>query len=563
MKKNLSLFFLFATILTKAQSPVFEWAISQGGTSDDSGTSLTTDTLGNTFVTGFFRGTTDFDPGAGTFNLTANGNYDIFIEKLDAAGNLVWARSMGSQEVDNGLSVALDGTGNVYVTGFFQDTVDFDPGAGLVNLTAAPGTESMFVLKLSPAGNYIWAKSVASSRGQSIAVDPSGNTCVTGYYTDTTDFDPGAGMVPAASSGSHDVFILKLDATGNFLWSNAFGSFFSDYGASLAFNQSGSVYITGVFHSTIDFDSGSSIFNLTAAGSGDLFILKLDPNGNFIWAKKAGGTSDEYASSLVLDPACNIYLSGGFYGTADFDPGAATFNLTSAGDGDIYISKLDSAGNFIWAKGMGGTYNDFAASVALDVSGNVYTTGYFLGTTDLDPGPAVYSPATSGFSLDIFISKLDTAGNFVWAQNMGASGGDNGNDISVDKYSNVYTTGNYTGTVDFDPSSGVFNLTSFPANNDLYIHKMSQAITGIPESINFRDITAFPNPTTGTFNISISLPGKYATMEIYNTSGNLIQRQEITGTHATIDLATEANGLYLIKIISDNNTIQSAKIVKQ
>lgn len=201
----------------RAQTPSLDWAKALGGTGNDEGRSVATDLAGNVFTTGRFNGTADFDPGAGTFNLTSAGNDDIFISKLDATGNFVWAVGFGSTSYDQGRSIAIDPFGNILVTGEFRNTIDFDPGAGIFNLTAPSGLYDIYVLKLDGNGNFVWAVSFGdpasnSDIGYAIDTDVTGNVYVTGIYSGTADFDPGVGTFPLTAlgpAGFPEVFILK------------------------------------------------------------------------------------------------------------------------------------------------------------------------------------------------------------------------------------------------------------------------------------------------------------------------------------------------------------------
>ena len=471
-----------------AWGQTLEWANGIGGTGNDYGLSIAVDTSGNIYTTGYFQGTVDFDPGAGTFYITSVGGVndrDIFISKLDPSGNFLWAKCMGgtSPSGDYGKSIALDASGNVYTTGYFNGTADFDPSAGTFNLTST-GSDDIFISKLDPSGNFLWAKAMGGTTydyGMSIALDSSGNAYTMGYFRGTADFDPGAGTFNLASAGYDDIFISKLDPSGNFLWAKTMGGTSYENGNSIALDASGNVYTTGYFQGTVDFDPGAGTFYITSAGGGnDIFISKLEPSGNFIWAKEIRGTASEFGLSIALDTSGNTYTTGRFSGTVDFDPGVGTFNLTSAGgvnDRDIFISKLDSSGNFLWAKAMGGTSYDYGKSIALDASGNVYTTGYFNGTADFDPSAGTFNLTSAG-SDDIFISKLEPSGNFLWAKRMGGTSSDRGYSIALDTSGNVYTTGHFQGTSDFDPSASTFNLTS-AGYEEIFILKLKQqGITG-------------------------------------------------------------------------------------
>lgn len=219
------------------------------------------------------------------------------------------------------------------------------------------------------------------------------------------------------------------------------------------------------------------MFNLPNLGSGntyEVFVSKLDSAGNFVWAKRIGSNNEDTGYGIALDIAGNVYVSGSFSTTADFDPGSGTFNLSSAGSYDAFVAKLDSGGNFTWAKRVGGTGIDIAASLALDSAGNIYTTGLFSSTNaDFDPSGSVFTLASAG-GTDVFIDKLDSLGNFVWAKRFGGSLADYGNGVAVDSAGNVYTTGQFSLTVDFDPSGSVFNLASTGAG-DIFTTKLNSA----------------------------------------------------------------------------------------
>jgi len=253
--------------------------------------------------------------------------------------------------------------------------------------------------------------------------------------------------------------VSKLDSSGNFVWAKSMGGTMSDQGHGIAVDYLGNVYTTGNFFDRVDFDPGPGAFNLTSGLGPDIFISKLDSNGNFVWAKAMGAGGWDDASSIVVDGSGNVCTVGIFLGTVDFDPGAGTYNLSSGGDADIFVSKLDSSGNFVWAKSMDGTRDDWGDDIAVDSAGNIYTTGGFEGTVDFDPGAGTCDLAAAGF-YDIFVSKLDSSGNFVWAKRMGGTGDDWGDGIAVDSAANIYTTGWFEGTVDFDPGTGTYNLSS-------------------------------------------------------------------------------------------------------
>ncbi len=452
------------------------WAKQIGGTSSEVGYGIAVDSLGNVYTTGYFAGTVDFDPGEGVFNLTSVGNKDIFISKLDNAGNFVWAKQMRGPSYDLELSIAVDSSSYVYTTGGFTGIVDFDPGPETFILTSI-GYGDVFVSKLDSAGNFVWAKQMGGPNDDvavDIATDRLGNVYTTGYFRRTVDFDPDmAETFNLTSIGNRDFFISKLDSDGNFVWAKRIGSSTSnDQGLGIALDISGNVITTGIFHGTADFDPGEGTSNLTSDGT-DIFVSKLDSDGNFVWAKRMGGENNDIGQAIAVDISGNVYTTGFFRGTADFDPGAGVFNLTSVGDEDIFVSKLDSAGVFVWAKRMGGTSDDQGLGIAVDNSNNVYTSGFFKATADFDPDAVETFNLTSPWK-DIFVSKLGSKGNFMWAGQMGGTSDDQGLGIAVDNSNNVYTTGFFQRTADFDPGIWMVNLAS-AGGSDFFVSKLSPA----------------------------------------------------------------------------------------
>jgi hypothetical protein len=562
--KQLVLFSYCLLILLKlnSQTPSFEWVKQTGGPAAQSAFTIAVDLTGNIYTTGWFTGTADFDPGTGIFNLTAVGNNDIFVLKLDPYGDFIWAKSFGGSADDIGQEIIVDNSGNVYTTGRFQGAVDFDPGAGVLNLTSS-GLNDIFISKFDSLGNLIWAKTFGGSLhddGRSLAFDLAGNLYTTGEFSDTVDFNPGTGIFNLIASGYNDMFILKLDVLGNFVWAKRVGGNDTNFGGSIAINSQG-IYIVGAYAGTADFDPGPGVYNLTSAGIEDIFVLKLDVAGNYAWAKSVGGINYDGGISTALDQAGNIYTTGAFMGTADFDTGPGILNMTSSGGGDIFVLKLDSLGNFGWAKKMGGVGDDDGYFIAVDSSGNVYTTGFFNNTVDFDPNAGTYNLTSAGMK-DIFISKLDPAGNFAWAKRMGSTADDAGGAIAVDLSGNVFTVGYFNTTVDFDPDGGIFNLTS-GGGSDVFIHKMNIINIGIDEADNKEYFQIYPNPSTGLFNLNIEKGDRDLVLEIYNCLGTLIAKKVVNEQLNTINLSMCPKGLYFIKVLNENVIVGSTKIIKE
>ncbi|MDX1908454.1 MAG: T9SS type A sorting domain-containing protein [Bacteroidia bacterium] len=453
----------------------FIWAKAFGGTGFDNGNAITTDASGNVYTAGAFRGAVDFDPGAGTFQLASTGTgSDIFVQKLDASGNFVWARAFGGTSFDSGTSIATDASGNVYTTGSFQGTADLDPGAGTSSHTASGTFGNLFVQKMDASGNFLWAKSMGGSgddKGNSISVDVSGNVCLTGTFQETVDFDPGPGSSNLTAAGFYDIFVQKMDGSGNFLWAKGFGGQLDDRGVSVATDAAGNVYTTGIFQETLDANPGTGTSTLASNGQHDIFVQKMDASGNFLWAKSFGGENTEEVSELVLDASGHVYITGSFGSGVDFNPGAGTHFQKAIGNADIFVQKLDSEGDFQWATSFGGAIYDVGGQIAVDASGNIYSTGQFQSAMDVNPSATVFNLQAKGVGSDIFVQKMDAAGNFLWAKSFGGPEDDRSVAIAVDASGNVYTAGMFQGTADLDPGTASSNLTA-NGGTDIFIQKL-------------------------------------------------------------------------------------------
>ncbi len=426
-------------------------------------------------------------------NLIATLSILFFINNIQAQVSLNWAKHIGGTSTDQGRSIAIDAANNIYSTGYFNGTVDFDPGPAIVNLNSGSNGEAIFISKLDSAGNLLWARQIGggySNVGESITVDSVGYVYVMGEFHGTVDFDPGPGVhsLTESSTNNHfDIFILKLDSFGNYVNVIQIGSTSGyEYAKSIKIYNN-QVYATGSFQNTVDFNPGTPVYNLTSVYQWNMFVLKLDLSLNFVWAKQVNNVM---VTSMVLDTSGNIYLAGSFNNqTVDFDPGSSVYNLSGSPNGNqtAFVLKLNAAGAFVWAKQIEGDATIENICLAVDMSGNVHLTGAFYsgsssaaggwyGSIDVDPGPGVFSftdfVTWNSFPYDLFITKLNTNGDFVWAKHIGGTGGIKVSSIEVNPFGNVYVAGNFGGGVtDFDPGIGSDSLTG-TSSFEIYLLKL-------------------------------------------------------------------------------------------
>ncbi len=298
------------------------------------------------------------------------------------------------------------------------------------------------VMLKAQSEDWLWvngAGGASSDRGRAIATDVFGNSYITGNYMGTATF----GSTTLTSSGSDDIFIAKLDRFDNWLWVKRAGGTEVDAGYGIAIDTDGNCYVTGYFQGTATFGGTS----LVSSGASDIFIAKLDVNGNWLWANKAGGDNSDTGNGISTDADGNCYVTGYFLDTATF--GATTH--VSSGSSDIFITGIDTNGNWLWTNRAGGPTTDMGYGISANAEGTCYVTGSYVGNASFGD-----TNLTSSGSSDIFVAKIDSDSDWLWAFSAGGTGSDTGNGIATDPNGNCYITGSFSGTAGF----GSTNLTS-------------------------------------------------------------------------------------------------------
>ncbi len=465
-------FFYINTCFNSFISQEYNWCKSVGSYSIEHANAVVSDQNNNVYVTGSFRNTIDIDPGLSSSVVTSNGESDIFIQKFNSNGDLLWAKTIGGTNFDYAKDIAIDNSGNVYITGVFKGTVDFNPGTGTDNKTSN-GQYDAFILKLDINGGFAWSYSFGGSNfdyGNTISVDSFGNIWVAGSFRNTVDFNDGAGTNSKTSSGGEDIYVLKLNFLGNFSNVNTMGGSDNDIATSLTIDQFGFIYITGTFEGTADFNPTNSVTNLTSNGGEDIFIEKLNFSGNMIFTKVIGGSGNDGATAIEADNYGNVYLTGYFSETVDFDPNNGSYNLSSIGYEDVYTLKLSNLGNLTWVKSFGNNNFNRGKSIKVDPYGNVITAGFFRGVADINPGTPSQTITSNGY-MDIIIQKLDEYGNFINAITLGSIGDDYVNDFTFDSQGNYLICGDFQNEVDFNPGPAS-NTNSSVGDFDAYLLKI-------------------------------------------------------------------------------------------
>jgi hypothetical protein len=379
--------------------------------------------------------------------------------------------------------IAVDSQGNLVVVGSFTGVLDLGDAAlaSVPSPTSNPLEGDVFVVKLDPTGHVLFAKAFGDRNGsdvaKSVALDPAGNIYVVGSFQSSIDFGGGALSTGAPSASAIDIynaFIVKLDASGNHVWSKAFGdSSTGAHGTALSVGAQGGVAIAGYFGGTIDFGAAGSftsrgIFEPQRIASGDAFLVELSASGAPVWSRSLGATgSSQLPTSLVTDASGDIFLAGGFEGSlaltqdADSGPGPLVSSAT-CGPGDFtydgFLAKFDKNGGPLWGRALVGDDSSFLTNLALDSAGNVIATGHFNGSLDI-AGDAGMVPtdagllgpgfdagagcigALSGKPWNTFVAEFDGSGARQWGYGVGAAesiGGYQAVPVALDDMDNVY-----------------------------------------------------------------------------------------------------------------------------
>ena len=531
----------------KTQENDFEWAISV----DDvrgSYTNITADNQENSYVTGTFSGTVTF--GMTTLN-GSTGN--CFITKLDSEGNFLWANS-AYVDLARIEGIDIDSQGNSYIIGSYEDTATF----GDIELIGSGGV-NVFIAKLSASGNFVWAIStekpsgwgISNTKGFGISVDNQGNSYVTGSVLGSVNF----GNISVNNTGSdYNVFISKLDTNGNFLWaSSSIGNIGDTVGKDISVDNQGNSYVVGDFENTVTF--GGTELESAVYNRSDVFITKLDSNGNFVWAKSVLGSNQnhDYGNSVSVDNQGNTYITGSFREIATF----GTISLTSYGAADVFVAKLDASGNFNWAVQAGGNGIDSGSSIDIDNQGNCYLTGRFAA------GTATFGnfTFTSGELNNAFITKVDaTNGNFDWATSVGDPGSyqNMGFGISSDDQGYSYVVGYFGGST---ATFGNIQVNGTLSELNIFIAKLDKDTLSTLEN-NYTTLNLYPNPVQDQITINNTSNSTITQVEIYNLLGARIDEITVNNHKAVIDVSTLTTGTYFFKIYADSGVI-TKKIIKE
>lgn len=350
---------------------------------------------------------------------------------LCAAASDFWARQLGGPGRERAFGVAADRGGAVYVAGRIEGE------SVLGSLRLASTSPDALVTALDRHGEAVWAHAFGGpgeDEARAVAILTEGDVFVTGSFSGTVDFDPGSGRMELVSGGATDIFVLRLNPRGELVWARGLGGAQADEGLDIAVDARG-VYVTGSFRGSLQ----AGAVRLESAGGADGFVAALDPAGAPQWARRIGGPEADGTRSVSLEPNGTVWIAGSFEGKAGFGPQGEAAVLESAGKTDAFVARLGPDGALLWSGRIGGKQTDVAQAVTANASG-AWVTGRFQRSADFDPGPTA-TTLSSTAETDAFVVRLATTGHLRWVRQVGGEEHDFATGIAPDRYGGVWVTG--------------------------------------------------------------------------------------------------------------------------
>jgi hypothetical protein len=548
---------LFALFLICFSNPLFsqnlDWIKSLSPPTDvfSLAQKMVSDGAGNIYVGGRFTGTVDLDPGPAVYNATSYGaGRDAFLLKIDNNGNFLWARTWGNLADDEINGLVVDSSNNVYTAGDY----------GIFK-------------KFAPNGDLIWSKTIPGNSPADMTLF-NNSLYITGLFYFTINYNTVNGPESKTANGSSDIFVLKTDTSGQIIWLKSFGGTNEESTSSLQATSNGKIAVGGKFRSTVDFDPGVGVYNLTSGGFDEAFVIQLDTNGIFQWADGFPGTGNSVINDITADNNNNVYCVGNYTGNIDFDPTSGQDTVTSSGSDEIFYLKLNASGNVVWRQSIGGTSNDWGYQIALTSAQKLIISGvYTSDNLNFDVGNTNFTHSCNG-AANVYFIGADLDGHF---SNAGFIEG-----TSFLSMSAIYPLSaggfllcgdyNYCGNgCDFDPGTGTQDLTGLSGlTRSAYFGKYNDIM---PLSLNLLDLNATKSYngnlvswlTTDeiavlNYEIEASDNGinfdKIGTVEAYNHTGN--NQYEFTDLNTTSYPHTR---YYRVKMVNQDNSHKYSKIV--
>lgn len=535
MRNRLFLLALGLIFCNIAGAQTYNWTKTISGTDDQVVTDVKIDKAGNVIMVANFRNQVDADPGSGTKMLSSAGKNDFIVTKWTADGTEIWTKQFGGAGNDYVSDMEIDANDNIYISGTFEKTMDFDPGAGTDTLN--PGKfANLFMLKLNKAGDYKWVRRLecfGNAFWFESAIDADNNLFVTGGFKDTIDLDPTAALSKMGSKGDYDGMVISLDSSGNHRWTKVIGGTGTQSLTALCLDKNKMVNLVGTSNGTADLNPDAGNTPFTNTGNSDMYFVRLSSQGFFQFSKVFAGSGNSYTNptKITADASTgDLVISGTNQGLADFNAGLGLDTLPTRNYCN-FVYKTNNVGNPIWLKAR--PSGEDTREVLIDKLGNVYV---------LDESFAKYN-ADGTLRWDVDVNAGPRGGQYViW------------NCAAQDNNGAIYAGGFFAYKHNFNVVSGVDSIAA-PDAYDGFLMKLTDPTINVKPISVKQSIQYFPNPVNDNLQInSEKYLGKYS---IKNAIGAEVLQGEIKGNSGTVFCEKLKPGIYFIQF--ENEEI---KIVK-
>jgi hypothetical protein len=561
---------IFIAPQLEAQNLVCDWIHSFGGVQPDWGMDATSDSQGDFIIAGKFSGEVDIDPSENEYILSSTESSDAYLAKYSPNQDLIWAFSIGGTSDENILMVETTQNDNILVCGYFTGTCDFDP-SGNEYVLEAIGYGDAFVAIYSTYGELILAKAVGGSantdKAWACSSDSSGNIYFGGYFIESADLDPSDSefIVTVPNGTTPDMFLIKLSPEGDFIWGGTAAGSGLEYPYGLAFDDEQNLIVSGLIEGSIDFDLSDSeqIFD-SPSGATDMncYIAKYSSNGALLDARIFGGQGADVARTML--PTSSGYLLGGHYsGTGDFDPGGNTSSFETFGDKDAFLIQLDLDFNVIWSYNFGNEGDDTVNDLALDEWGNIIACGSFEISIDFDPSDAEFVltvPETvEGVYTDAFVLVLSADGQFREAGNFGGWKSDFGLGVAVSD-NKMLLLGNFEYEATSGACSATVNSAGEPYSDDVFALCFNSEYLNVGKESE-QQFKIYPNPSNDELNIRCTT--RILSIEIFDITGRIVYNEKQNAIGATVNIKSLSTGSYFLSATTDSGKIAPLRFLKE
>lgn len=546
-------FILITTNICQSQMLVPDFAMHfQAGSEDEIQKSMI-DQQGNLYLAGTFKSDSLI---FGVDTLMREGDDDLFLVKIDTDTNVVFAKSFYAKGVALISGIALDSHGNICLTGHYQDSVRFDAFACKA-IIPYPWAMKSFVVKTNPTGTVLWAKDFGGSTSNgSMVIDANDNLYISGWFGEALSIEVTSAITftvfPSVRSRQ---YMVKMDAGGNAKW-------LKNYGGELMIDKEQNLYFAGNYMDSVYLDN-FVLRTYIAKENHNVYVAKADTNGHVVWAKKFCEGEHALLNGAIIDTVTNtIYLTGTYKtDTLTFD----NHVIHNNGTADIYIAKFDTAANVLNAITIGNTEPEYAwgltriSSQYMALLGTTFSDSIEWGSSIIYSG---INPTSLG---DFFLAVFDNNMAPVWGKGFPKSSGQALKSVIADANENVYVVGDFCQKETVTTKSAF--ITDQPTYIDrpaLYLVKFSMNAAALPKVREVpKSLTIWPNPSSGSLNISLSTASAALDVEIFSIDGKKMIQLLSISTDEVIDVSKFQPGLYFLRVQTKDNQIFTRKFIRK